>query len=239
MGVDEYWNVMTRISDLTGEKVDPMEYSAVIGEAAGYYGEIEKSGALIFRKDVLNLSKVMMEQNKRKDVPPYPFTKAKLRKAGKPGYIDKSPEMSAFLQTIRDAYATTSSQAEEIGREVIRIINQTGDPTQVMKHLEKRLVIPDSSWFQMISKLVMDLYNHASQWELRGYAPVELSGKKKETGNSFSVHFPVSSVPVMGSKEKHKNSKTGRNDPCPCGSGKKHKNCCERKIKEINSNQVQ
>jgi hypothetical protein len=22
---------------------------------------------------------------------------------------------------------------------------------------------------------------------------------------------------------------TGRNDPCPCGSGKKYKHCCERK----------
>lgn len=24
-------------------------------------------------------------------------------------------------------------------------------------------------------------------------------------------------------------SKVGRNDPCPCGSGKKHKNCCAGK----------
>ena len=23
-------------------------------------------------------------------------------------------------------------------------------------------------------------------------------------------------------------AKTGRNDPCPCGSGKKYKNCCGR-----------
>jgi uncharacterized protein len=23
-----------------------------------------------------------------------------------------------------------------------------------------------------------------------------------------------------------KNSKVGRNDPCPCGSGKKYKDCC-------------
>ena len=23
--------------------------------------------------------------------------------------------------------------------------------------------------------------------------------------------------------------KTGRNDPCPCGSGKKYKNCCGKK----------
>ena len=24
----------------------------------------------------------------------------------------------------------------------------------------------------------------------------------------------------------HSRKKTGRNDPCPCGSGKKHKHCC-------------
>lgn len=25
--------------------------------------------------------------------------------------------------------------------------------------------------------------------------------------------------------------KVGRNDPCPCGSGKKYKKCCEEKLK--------
>ena len=27
-------------------------------------------------------------------------------------------------------------------------------------------------------------------------------------------------------------NKTGRNDPCPCGSGIKHKKCCLRRIEE-------
>jgi uncharacterized protein YchJ len=31
-----------------------------------------------------------------------------------------------------------------------------------------------------------------------------------------------------GSKIKSKKSKIGRNDPCPCGSGKKYKKCCDR-----------
>jgi len=31
-----------------------------------------------------------------------------------------------------------------------------------------------------------------------------------------------------GKKKKHKKGKIGRNDPCPCGSGKKYKNCCGR-----------
>lgn len=28
-------------------------------------------------------------------------------------------------------------------------------------------------------------------------------------------------------------AKVGRNDPCPCGSGKKYKQCCERKARTI------
>ena len=27
--------------------------------------------------------------------------------------------------------------------------------------------------------------------------------------------------------------KVGRNDPCPCGSGKKYKQCCERKARAL------
>jgi preprotein translocase subunit SecA len=27
---------------------------------------------------------------------------------------------------------------------------------------------------------------------------------------------------------RHRGSRVGRNDPCPCGSGKKYKNCCLR-----------
>jgi len=32
-------------------------------------------------------------------------------------------------------------------------------------------------------------------------------------------------------EEQLKNGKVGRNDPCPCGSGKKFKKCCIVKIK--------
>ena len=31
-----------------------------------------------------------------------------------------------------------------------------------------------------------------------------------------------------GRKPVKAGAKTGRNDPCPCGSGKKHKKCCGR-----------
>ena len=33
-------------------------------------------------------------------------------------------------------------------------------------------------------------------------------------------------------------SKAGRNDRCPCGSGKKYKRCCEAKAQQSRSNTV-
>ncbi|MCY2987047.1 MAG: SEC-C metal-binding domain-containing protein [Planctomycetota bacterium] len=45
---------------------------------------------------------------------------------------------------------------------------------------------------------------------------------------------PAFNIPPLGGilPGKRSNAKTkrvGRNDPCPCGSGKKYKKCCMRK----------
>jgi preprotein translocase subunit SecA len=52
---------------------------------------------------------------------------------------------------------------------------------------------------------------------LRGQMPKEAPKEIRTTS-----HTPVV----------RKDVKIGRNDPCPCGSGKKYKNCCGRNAKE-------
>ena len=60
-------------------------------------------------------------------------------------------------------------------------------------------------------RLVMNLHNNIPHYSLYGYSPNEL----------LEMQLENSSI-----KEERKKSKIGRNDPCPCGSGKKYKNCC-------------
>lgn len=47
-----------------------------------------------------------------------------------------------------------------------------------------------------------------------------------------SVHLPGSHLPTPASNKQapvvRENPKVGRNDPCPCGSGRKYKKCCGR-----------
>ena len=62
-----------------------------------------------------------------------------------------------------------------------------------------------------ISKLLVELSNHTRLWSNNGHTPSELAGR-----------------PAVVGRADHKSKKIGRNDPCPCGSGKKYKRCCGR-----------
>ena len=50
--------------------------------------------------------------------------------------------------------------------------------------------------------------------------PVERKQAAEATVASHGNDEPQKKAPVKAEK------KVGRNDPCPCGSGKKYKNCC-------------
>ena len=56
--------------------------------------------------------------------------------------------------------------------------------------------------------------------QLRPAQEVKREKVAKETGTSAPDKSQVKRAPVR------KEHKVGPNDPCPCGSGKKYKNCC-------------
>ena len=71
---------------------------------------------------------------------------------------------------------------------------------------------------------------------------VEIPTSVKEDGNSTSTAIGNNvdmSKYVRQRKTRtiirENSDKIGRNDPCPCGSGKKYKNCCLKEGKNYNS----
>lgn len=65
-----------------------------------------------------------------------------------------------------------------------------------------------------IIELFFDMANHSRTWDNRGHTPMEM--RKHQ-----------SRLPLAGKqREEAISAKVGRNDPCPCGSGKKYKKCC-------------
>ena len=61
---------------------------------------------------------------------------------------------------------------------------------------------------------IMNAKNNTRIWENNGYTPSELN-EIISRRNQNVIKFPTLKRPAIG-----------RNDPCPCGSGKKYKKCC-------------
>ena len=56
--------------------------------------------------------------------------------------------------------------------------------------------------------------------------PIELRAKVGPDYNFDCNLIPIDFTKCKDSIFEQKNKKIGRNDPCPCGSGKKYKKCC-------------
>ena len=61
-------------------------------------------------------------------------------------------------------------------------------------------------------------------YHVRAERPVEREKVAEETGASHGNDKSVKNEPVKNE------NRVGRNDMCPCGSGKKYKNCCGREV---------
>ncbi len=81
---------------------------------------------------------------------------------------------------------------------------------------EDRLQLTKPEWEKLMPLLVA-YNNEMPQWILKGHSPNSVN-QAGHGGHIVSFGEHIQSKP-----------KVGRNDPCPCGSGKKYKNCCLRK----------
>jgi len=76
--------------------------------------------------------------------------------------------------------------------------------------------------------LFQEMLNRMKEHILRAIFTAQVVKREKSVYDSAmtATHGggPVKRAPVV------KQDKTGRNDPCPCGSGKKYKHCCGKKV---------
>ncbi|MBO7673383.1 MAG: SEC-C domain-containing protein [Atopobiaceae bacterium] len=80
--------------------------------------------------------------------------------------------------------------------------------------------IPEECQLQTLLTLWQNMCNGLPIWPNNGWAPNEIRNHVQDgqkTSGRRVFYNPDGSV-----------MKVGRNDPCPCGSGKKYKRCCGR-----------
>jgi Predicted metal-binding protein related to the C-terminal domain of SecA len=225
-GVMDILAAQSKIEEFTSQKVDLMEYLRVLDVAIDSYGLIRKT-MFGFQDDrVFDAKKVMEEHQSRPDVDYFPFSKKQLLKAGNVGFIDRTLAMNDFISFLTRYYELKEDDIDEIAYQMIYMINSDAKSELMLQYLQSWFEFPSLEFTNQLMSVTMTLHNCTRLWVLKGHTPDELFQKEKKFLKPLPLErFPMEK-PVSSVADSISSMKTGRNDPCPCGSGKKYKKCC-------------
>ncbi|GAE35037.1 SEC-C metal-binding domain-containing protein [Halalkalibacter akibai] len=195
------------------------EYIDVIHDSSDYYEEIEIDHNGFYHVEVPEPDKVLEEHEARPNLDYYPFTKQQLLKAGAPFFIDRDKSYQQFLQFLTRHFIMTKAEASDIVEECQDFVRSGSLPSEVMEILQGYLEFADMEEANQVMASLITFMNHTRQWDLKGHMPADISKTMKKT----TEPIPSMQASVIDFQTKQK---VGRNDPCPCGSGKKFKKCC-------------
>ena len=207
--------ITKKLEEYTKEKCDIIDVLRLLFDSTKYYIQIEhtNSGFKDFR--VMYETWVNDEQRSREDLPYYNFTKEELLRAGEDNYIEKTPQINDFSQYLKSYYDIEYEEIDEFLDIINLMINNDEGIGEIIKELQKSFEIDTLEQMQMISAFIMEIHNNTRLWILKGHKPREIITMQKN---------PMEDKPNIIDIKTRK--KIGRNDPCPCGSGKKYKKCC-------------
>jgi|GEM_PF-556587 hypothetical protein len=156
----------------------------------------------------------------------------------------KGKEAAALCEVILK-YGKEDCDEEDIMRR-LWLNHQDGQSKSPLPNLDF-LEIPDMSALQPCLDAIMDFQNNVPCWKLSGnssqevakYEMAAMNGKKpritmgpKMRAMGIESWEQLEDMARRGEEIPARpfatSKKVGRNDPCPCGSGKKYKHCCGR-----------
>ena len=159
--------------------------------------------------------KIRDEQKAREDIPYYNFTKKEILRASNENYIEKTPQTNKFTRYLKTNYDIGNEEIDEFLNIINFMINNGDSIGEIITRLQENFEMDSLEQIHLISTFLMDIHNNTRLWILKGHTPNE-AVKMHESHEKDKTN-------IIDMKSR---KKIGRNDPCPCGSGKKYKRCC-------------
>jgi hypothetical protein len=129
-----------------------------------------------------------------------------------------------FKIMLRKDFSLSEDEAEDIIWEMLLDIKNDVNSIKILQDFADKFEFESEGQAHKFVQKLNELHNNTRMWVLKGHTPAEIFEEEKKHLNPLpeKEYKPDSA----GVKTVVKGEKIGRNDPCPCGSGKKYKKCC-------------
>ncbi|MFD2332821.1 YecA family protein [Cohnella sp. GCM10020058] len=226
-GVLEEPELEARLIALTGETPEGgRDMFEVLVDALDFRAMYDfDEDALYANLDVEEPQELLRIQQARGDLPYREFTKAELLKAGEYEYVERTKAHQELAGFLAREYAVDKQETDTIAEICADTFKNGKSMSAAFEILQFEFSIEDAQTVEEVGELLARLNNGTRSWVLKGHRPDEL---KITMGGGIPSN--VLAMPQRSHQADvisiQTGRKIGRNDPCPCGSGKKFKKCC-------------
>lgn len=176
---------------------------------------------------IMEFDEFSLMLTKKADKPHYIPSKNELLRYIDEGYFEKTKQYNALKSYMKNNFFDGNDEKAEWLCEHIEGMCRFGfDMRDIMEVFNDRGInFKDIDQVNELVSLITALSNNIRIWENNGHTPHEIfeiferPNLKPLPSQPFKIR--QSNVIHINTKKK-----VGRNNPCPCGSGKKYKNCC-------------
>lgn len=198
------------VDETVGEKE---EFEQVLLNYMEDHKDIKADGSFYCHGTVEQPSKIREKVVSRPYLPYCDFKPEQIFEAAKPGYRRPYGEYEVMLmRKLEGSYQLSEDVSKEILENIIDSIRNDKDLHEIITCFNQYIKFPNYQEANRFLSLIQLINNNMPLWIFKGYTPARVSELEK----TMSV---IAADTV-------KKKKIGRNEICPCGSGKKYKHCC-------------
>ncbi len=164
---------------------------------------------------------------KKADKPYYIPDKEELLKYSDMSYYEKPKQYDDLMKyTEKNFFYKDPEKAEMLCQNIMSKCRDDFKIQEVFDYFNTFEVdFKDEKQVNEVLQLVMELSNNVRLWENNGHTPNEIF-EEFEKPNLRPLPDKPFNFNDTGVIDMNYREKISRNDPCPCGSGKKYKKCC-------------
>lgn len=177
-----------------------------------YYG-IKKQDNTYYVEDVIKLSYVLQGHKAIQYLDYKELSISYIRKFNKEEFYIKPLEK--LKKYMKENLNIKEEKLNELMYSISCLMKNAFSVDYIFEDIKGRIYLKNEEIERDIKDIITEINNNIEKWCLRGHSITEIKLKEDK------IYEKVEKVNHKG--------KIGRNDPCPCGSGKKYKKCCLNK----------
>lgn len=201
---------------------DFKKFMGILINASCWQENILISEAGMIHYGVLDEDALEYERDKNEKLAYKEFSYEDTFKAGAVDYISENNAYQQLIALMQVNFELEFKEANDIADELCIMLQNGDDINEMLSYFQVVLKAPTKVVAEELLKVFVEMKNTVGLWRLKGHSIKDLGTAPLDSEENYRiVETKADGVRFVPAK-----ALVGRNDPCPCGSGKKYKKCC-------------